>query len=373
MSRPSRLPSWVVAASLAVVSTLVSLALAEALLRRVYRLEDLFAQRQYEPAVASEGWQRAFVRDYGRLRKTGRLGTDLGGYVHDPELGWDTPNHVRGPRGYPVERQPGVFRVAVVGDSFAYGAEVGDDETFPHRLETRLARGEVLNLGVRAYGIDQMVLKYLKRGRAYRPDLLIVAIWTLDYTRTPLTFYRFAKPLYVLDRDTRALALTRTPIPPPDEVYATLRRELGFLSYTYTLVRERLGGRPDAETYFRRWDPLVRAVLGRLVETARADGTPVLFLLIEHGLELASDEGVVTMCCERKHLLDIFHGLGVDAIDVGVALSKRHSRATVYDRLYIHHRGVPSGHFTPLGNDAVARELADYIRGKFGATVVGPG
>ena len=36
-------------------------------------------------------------------RSSGRralMGTDLAGYVHDPDLGWDTPNHVRGVRRY---------------------------------------------------------------------------------------------------------------------------------------------------------------------------------------------------------------------------------------------------------------------------------
>src|SRR5262249_42196030 len=147
------------------------------------------------------------------------------------------PNHIRGVHEYSVAKRPGVLRVVVVGDSFTYGAEAGDNETYPQRLEELLGRGEVINLGVRAYGIDQIVLKYLKHGRAYRPDLLVVAIWTLDYLRTPLTFYRFAKPLYVLDPDTRALTLTRTPIAPPDQVYEALRHELGPFSFTYALLR----------------------------------------------------------------------------------------------------------------------------------------
>src|SRR5262249_18294543 len=154
-----------------------------------------FDPLQYEPQLASEGWKRAFVRDYAELQKRAHLGTDLGGYVHDSDLGWDTPNHIRGVHEYWVAKRPGVFRAVVVGDSFTYGAEAGDNETYPQRLEELLGRGEVINLGVRAYGIDQIVLKYLKHGRAYRPDLLVVAIWTLDYLRTPLTFYRFAKPL----------------------------------------------------------------------------------------------------------------------------------------------------------------------------------
>jgi hypothetical protein len=355
-------------------STLLSLALTEVALRRVYRLEGLFDALQYDPELASEGWKRAFVQDYEQLRKKASVGTDLAGYVHDPVLGWDTPNHVRGARHYQVDKPPGVFRVAVVGDSFTWGAEVGDDETYPRRLELLLARGEVLNMGVRAYGIDQIALKYLRYGRAYRPDLLIVAIWTLDYLRTPLTFYRFAKPLYVIDPATQTLALTRTPIPPPDEAYRILERELGPFSYTYAFLREKyrltLGKGPDFERYYAQWDPLIAAILGRLVEVAREDRTPVLFLVIEHGLAFTSDE-LLNKCCERKHLLDIIQGLSADVIDVAEALSRKYSRRTVYDRMYIHHRGVPSGHFTPFGNEAVADVIGAYINQRFGAATAG--
>jgi hypothetical protein len=372
---PKRFPKWLAAGALVIASTLVSLVLVEVFLRSTSRLETFFDPLQYEPEVASEGWKRAFVRDYAQLRKRGQVGTDLGGYVHDPDLGWDTPDHVRGGHRYELEKRPGVFRVAVVGDSFTYGAEVGDDETYPKRLEMLLAKGEVINLGVRAYGIDQMVLKYLKYGRAYRPDLLVVAIWTLDYLRTPLTFYRFAKPLYVIHPETGALVLTHTPVPPPDQVYAALKRELGPFSFAYAFLRQgyrrTFEGAPDFERYYDKWDPLVRAILGRLVEVAREDRTPMLFVLIEHGLELASDAAIARKYRERKRLSDIFEGLAVDAIDLGEALSKRYSRRTVYDRMYIHHRGVPSGHFTPFGNEAVAREIGHYIHERFGVALTG--
>ena len=375
MTHRRALTRWLVPAALLVGSTLFSLGAAEIVLRYMYRLETFFDSLQYEPELASEGWQRAFVRDYAQLRRRARLGTDLGGYVHDPDLGWDTPNHVRGARQFQENKPPGAFRVVAVGDSFTYGAEVGDDETYPRRLETHLAGGEVLNMGVRAYGVDQIASKYLKYGRAYRPDLLIVGIWTLDYLRTPLTFYRFAKPLYVLDRETRALTVTRTPIPPPEEVYRTLRKELAPFSYTHAFLRHgyrlTLGKEPDVEMYYRTWDPLIGAILRRLVEAARADGTPVLFLVIEHGLVFTSDATLRDRCCERKHLLDLLRGLSVDTIDLAEALAAKHSRGAVHDQMYIHHRGVPSGHFTPAGNEAVAQLIAQYVHDRFGVALSG--
>ena len=120
--------------SLVLVSVLLGLALTEGVLRSTHRLESFFDPLQYEPELATEGWKRAFLRDYGKLRTTAQLGTDLVGYVHDPDLGWDTPGHLRGAHAYELERPPGIFRVIVVGDSYTYGAEVHDGETYPSRL-----------------------------------------------------------------------------------------------------------------------------------------------------------------------------------------------------------------------------------------------
>ena len=361
--------------SLVLVSVLLGLALTEGVLRSTHRLESFFDPLQYEPELATEGWKRAFLRDYGKLRTTAQLGTDLVGYVHDPDLGWDTPGHLRGAHAYELERPPGIFRVIVVGDSYTYGAEVHDGETYPSRLEALLPRSEVLNMGVRAYGIDQAVLKYLKYGRAYHPDLLIVGIWELDYLRTPLTFYRFAKPLYVLDPTTRALMLTHTPVPPPEEVYRTVRRELGPFFFTYALARQayrmKMAQDPGLEGYYAKWDPLVEDILRQLVEVTRQDHTQLLFVLIETGMDFATDEAIDQKCCERKHLLNILRRLSADAIDLGDALLRDYSRETVHRRMYIHHRGVASGHFTPFGNEAVARELGRFIHERFGVALVG--
>src|SRR5262249_51961090 len=44
-------------------------------------------------------------------------------------------------REFPPERTPGVLRVSVVGDSFAFGQGVEEGERFSNRIETRLGRG----------------------------------------------------------------------------------------------------------------------------------------------------------------------------------------------------------------------------------------
>jgi lysophospholipase L1-like esterase len=364
---------WLANTALVASSILLAFALIEGILRWNQRLEALFEPLGYEPELASEGWKRCFVRDFRKIRKKGRIGEDLGGYVHDPDLGWDTPRHVRGARDYSLEKPHGVFRVLVTGDSYTYGAEVGDDDTYPRRLEMLLPAGEVVNFGVRAYGIDQVALKYLKYGRAYRPDLLVIAIWGPDYLRVPLTFYRFAKPLYVLDPVTLALALTHTPIPPPEEMYSKLASELGPFFFTYGLLRRvhRLSveNARTLEGYYEKWDPLVEAILRHLVQVAEQDGTPILFVLIETGEQFRTGNDIGNPCCERKHLLNILQRLPGDRIDLADELLSKYSQETVYESMYFHHAGIANGHFTPLGNQRVAELIAAYIHERFGVAV----
>ncbi len=78
------------------------------------------------------------------------------------------------------EKAPDVYRILVVGDSFAFGYGVEDWETFPARLQTEIEerglRVEVLNAGVPGWSTDSYFVYLRKRGFALDPDLVIIAI-----------------------------------------------------------------------------------------------------------------------------------------------------------------------------------------------------
>jgi hypothetical protein len=133
---------------------------------------------------------------------------------------------VRGHREHADVRPPGITRILVLGDSFTFGEDVGDDETYSHHLEALLPATEVVNLGVHGYGHDQMLI-YLREviGR-YRPDVVILGFMTGDMERNVLSFRDYAKPRFVLD-DGR-LALRNSPVPPPSELLAAEGRRSRF-------------------------------------------------------------------------------------------------------------------------------------------------
>lgn len=90
---------------------------------------------------------------------------------------------LRGPEAA-LAAPEGVARVLVVGDSFAFGYGVEDEESFPRRLEARWrVEGravEVLNAGVPGYSADHHLVYLRERGFALAPDLLLVALCEND-------------------------------------------------------------------------------------------------------------------------------------------------------------------------------------------------
>jgi lysophospholipase L1-like esterase len=86
----------------------------------------------------------------------------------------------RGP-DFPLEKAPHTYRIAVLGDSVAYGYGVPLRQVFGTLLEERLQRAaagrrfEVLNFAVSGYGTEAELELYDTKVRRYRPDLVLLA------------------------------------------------------------------------------------------------------------------------------------------------------------------------------------------------------
>jgi hypothetical protein len=90
----------------------------------------------------------------------------------------------RGPREYQVGK-PGQERVLVLGDSFAYGFGVDDDQTFAARLEQDLRKEhpaiEVMNAGNPGKGTDYALKCFETVGRKFHPVLTILGFFSNDF------------------------------------------------------------------------------------------------------------------------------------------------------------------------------------------------
>lgn len=123
---------------------------------------------------------------------------------------------VRGKREYDYSKSDGVSRILVLGDSFTFGEDVSDDETYPYYLEQLIGSGEVINMGVHGYAHDQMLLYLKKEGVRYRPDVVILGFLPYDMDRNLLGFRDYAKPKFVISGG--RLKMTGVPVPNPESV-----------------------------------------------------------------------------------------------------------------------------------------------------------
>jgi len=118
--------------------------------------------------------------------------------------GWRDQDH-------PLEKPAGVYRIAVLGDSYAEAMQVERGETFWAGLPERLAacgfgggrRIEVLNFGVSGYGTAQEYLVLESKALQFKPDLVLLQFTNGNDVRNnsqPLEEEK-ARPFFVLDTD----------------------------------------------------------------------------------------------------------------------------------------------------------------------------
>jgi hypothetical protein len=180
---------------------------------------------------------------------------------------------IRGLTEYPYERSAAHPRMVVLGDSFTFGSEVADEDTFSHVLESSIPGAEVINLGVQGYGHDQMLLYLQREGIKYRPDIVMVGFTYIDVYRNIQNFFAYAKPQFI--PASGGLRLLNVPVPAPDRVLAEEARRpkaLDLSEIFWQKLRWSLGmNEADART-------VTRMLLEEIAKTARRAGAQPVFV-----------------------------------------------------------------------------------------------
>lgn len=156
-------------------------------------------------------------------------------YLYDTQLGWRNipdwnattfqkplsinANGLRAGRDYSFDKPAGTKRILVLGDSYAWGYGVADQELFSELLERQLAsrngKWQVINSGVSGWGTDQQHLYLKNEGLKYQPDVVVVAFFIgndID-NNVAATQYGLNKPVLVGSD----LTLRNVPVPRPGQ------------------------------------------------------------------------------------------------------------------------------------------------------------
>ena len=221
--------------------------------------------------------------------------SDRGRYLHDDRLGY-IPRAGYASPGLTIDAD-GLRRtgespagaaapgsILAVGDSFTFGDEVNDRQTWPAQLQALTGR-RVLNGGVSGYGFDQVVLRAEQLAAAYKPAVIVVSFIADDIRRTEMRrLWSADKPYFVIEDG--KLALRGVPVPPRADPRSTLtfwQRTLGY-SYLFDFILRRLDLLHDwFGDHLRVQAPgagghLACLLAGRLADLQRSSGARVIVM-----------------------------------------------------------------------------------------------
>jgi hypothetical protein len=231
----------------------------------------------------------------------------------------------------------------VFGDSFAFGEEVSDDQTFAAGVARRLPGIEVVNLGVHGYAHDQMLLQLREDAAAYAADVVVLAYAPWDDQRNLLSFRDYAKPRFAVV-DGR-LELHGVPVPPPDEILAREPWRSKLLDVAGLALRRLRWRHGDLKDERRR---VTDALLVAFTDEVRAMGARPVFVYLPATEDVASDGPSP----REREVAALARGHGVPFL----ALRERFARSIPDNPL------GRTSHWNAQAHDVAADEITDFLR-----------
>lgn len=237
--------------------------------------------------IGDTSWRLQWVRN-----SSDNAPFELSFDMYDPLLGWRTKPGIQGGltgraklttntkgirslKEYPYDKPPNTTRIVLLGDSFTFGENVADEQTYAYLLEQTLENVEVINFGVHGWGHDQMLLSLEEEGVKYAPDIVLLGFIYDDSERNTLSFRDFAKPVYRIEEG--KLTLTNVPVPSPAEVLRRERYHLRIVDVATMLYDNFLSksGKktPEAEA-------VTAAILQELIRATKQIGALPIFVYL---------------------------------------------------------------------------------------------
>jgi hypothetical protein len=241
--------------------------------------------------------------------------------------------------------------ILAVGDSFTFGDEVEDSETWAAHLETILNK-RVLNAGVGAYGIDQAFLRAELLLDQYDPDIVILSFISDNINRTEYSYYPYGrgwKPYFAYEGGSlilRNVPVPQEPVPRGSRSSQTLRRVLGY-SILANTVLDRIARQWVIERIYHDGDNVSVDLLVRLDGLTK--GRRGQFMAIA----LATN-GRIGDNARLPNLVKRAREKGVTVLDLSAKMLK-------LEPSQLQNLFMPGGHYSPAMNRLVAEQIAAFL------------
>lgn len=261
--------------------------------------------------------------------------------------------------------------IFTLGDSFTFGGEVNDEETWPTHLQAILKR-RVINGGVSLYGLDQSFIQLKRVLKTNKPKLIILSVIEENIARTnrkkrqsSVTGEWVDKPYYVKRGASIEIGNAPIQVPVGEPSLDWGRNILGrshlmdfFLSRTaFNFWYGMYWGRKIPPEFLTGEEPtdISCFILKDIQELAKKnDFTPVIL-----GQYYWQDPEKAFKNSPLTHaVLNCSRNLGMLTLDLEPDLKSLAEKSPdEYNTLYF-----PGAHMTNRGNLWVARKIADFLR-----------
>ncbi|MDH3975465.1 MAG: SGNH/GDSL hydrolase family protein [Deltaproteobacteria bacterium] len=317
-----------------------------------------------------------------------------------PLLGWQMKRNfhsekininsrgIRSFKAYDDNPPEGVLRISTFGDSFTFGDEISDRDTWQWQLEKINPRLEVLNFGMGAYGLDQAFLRYMNEGVRFKSHIIFVGFigeniarsvsvfrpFYMPLTNAPLTKPRFIlknSELELLENPFQQVEELRSLLESPEEVLPRLgtndffyqtKYKKGTFDFLpslrllkiidYEFLQEKFvtnGYYNESSEAFK----VMSKILSKFNDKALANHSLPVFLIFPNRYDLVRFTREKTKIYEP--MIDYFNAndyLYVDLMDAFL----RYGKGKYMDDFF-----QPAGHYSPLANRLVSKYLDLYL------------
>lgn len=250
--------------------------------------------------------------------------------------------------------------ILAIGDSFTFGGNMSDSETWPSILE-ELSGTRVINGGVFGYGIDQSFLRMKMLAKKYKPNIIIFSFIPDDISRCELSNRLAKKPYFdVLDGKLILNDKYVSSYKPAARIQSRYKRRLGYSFFIHKLMMERLKGywlqdvNNQIKKIHSKGEEVVCLIFDEIKKYAVNNGIKVYILVQYFERNFESPD-----CCRREleRTINVIKCIDkplqlVDLYNSTVELRKQDKGK--YKSLY-------KGHMTKEGNYFVAQILNEVM------------